>query len=595
MSIYERGIYMNRLFKRSNYARYFNLDKMWDFVLDPEDCGKSNQWYIKFPENAEKMPVPSCWNMTLGKFRYMGVAWYRTDFEINSDSIYLKFEGVANYCDVYIDGKHIGSHYGPFVEFGFVAEGIGSGCHQLVVRVDNSLNYTDTVPHASPDWYNYGGINRSVEVREIGDVWISDYRIDYELDLADNSVVLDVSAHVVTKGNVCGQFKVYVNDECVYTEDKEAGDKAKLVASDIKLENVNLWDIYKPNLYYIRIEFAGDDIIDRTGFRKIETSGKDILLNGRKILLTGVCRHEEHPDWGFSMPFELIRRDIDIIRNMNCNAIRGSHYPNSKKTLDYCDQVGMLFWEEIPMWGFCPGQMPGYNPDTVLNATLTQRMLSMHTEMVKRDINHPSIIFWGLHNEIGTDEQWAYELSSMIADTIKALDTTRLVTYASNKTPLEGKQDICFGLVDVISVNYYTSWYSDSKNENFAQFVERIRNTLKGSKNENKPFIMSEFGGGAIKGNTSFEAQRWTENYQAALLDDAINSYLGSGEVCGTYIWQYCDIRTTESKALSRPREFNNKGILDEYRRPKYSYETVKKTYAKYNANSNNETKITLY
>ena len=106
---------------------------------------------------------------------------------------------------------------------------------------------------------------------------------------------------------------------------------------------------------------------------------------------------------------------------------------------------------------------------------------------------------------------------------------------------------------------------------------------------------MSEFGGGAIKGNTSFEAQRWTENYQAALIDDAINSYLGSGEVCGTYIWQYCDIRTTESKALSRPREFNNKGILDEYRRPKYSYETVKKTYAKYNANSNNETKITLY
>ena len=105
MSIYERGIYMDRLFKRSNYAKYFNLDKMWDFVLDPEDCGKSNQWYIKFPENAEKMPVPSCWNMTLGKFRYMGVAWYRTDFEISDVASVMNGE-LTPFINEYLKKAH---------------------------------------------------------------------------------------------------------------------------------------------------------------------------------------------------------------------------------------------------------------------------------------------------------------------------------------------------------------------------------------------------------------------------------------------------------------------------------------------------------
>lgn len=586
---------MNRLFKRSNTAKYFNLDKIWDFVMDAEDVGIGEGWFGDFPKDSEQMIVPSCWNMTLGKFRYMGVAWYRTEFEIGTDSAYIKFEGVANYCDVYVDGRKLGSHYGPFVEFGFMADSIGVGVHELVARVDNRLNYIDTIPHPNTDWYNYGGINRSVEITEIGDVWISDYRIDYELELSDNSAVMNVSADVVTKEHTAGEYKVYVDDVCVYSAGCSVSGKDKLVASDIRLDNLKLWDIYQPNLYTVRIEFAGEDIVERIGFRKVETCGKDILLNGKPVVLTGVCRHEEHPDWGFSMPFELIKRDIDIIRDMNCNSIRGTHYPNTKKTLDYCDEMGILFWEEIPMWGFRPEQMFGWKNDILTKPVIVERMISMHTEMVKRDINHPSIIFWGFHNEIATERQDAYELTAKIAETIKSIDNTRLLTYASNATLPGGAQDICFGLADVVSVNYYTSWYKESKEENFGEFVNRIRASLKGTENENKPFIMSEFGGGAVKGFTSFEAQRWSENYQSALLDDAIESYLGSGEVCGTYIWQFCDVRTAEMIALSRPREFNNKGVVDEYRRPKYSYDTVKKVYGKYNPSGKREVKIRLY
>ena len=587
---------MNRLFKRTNYTKYFLLDKMWDFVFDPDNKGLDEKWYESFPENSCRIPVPSCWNMDLGKFDYEGTAWYRTDFTTSEDSIYIKFEAVANECDVYIDGRHIGYHYGPFVEFGFLAENIGSGSHELVVRVNNNLNYIDTTPHPHTDWYNYGGINRSVEIREIGDIWIEKYRIDYNLDVDKKSAVIDISADIVTKNTVCENFEIYINDKIVYSKEITADGKEKLSADGILLDNIDLWDIYEPNLYYIRIKFGNEDIIDRIGFREIKTSGKDILLNGKKLILTGVCRHEEHTDWGFSMPFTLIKRDIDIIRDMNCNSIRGSHYPNSKMTMDYLDEVGMVFWEEIPVWGYRRDPSNNNAPVPALdNEKFITRLLSMQKEMVERDLHHPSIIFWGLYNEIATERQNVYNMTARMTELIKSIDTTRLITYASNQNSPGQPGEICLEFVDVISHNYYTSWYSSGKEESFTEFVKRLRAYAESVGCGDKPMIMSEFGAGAVKGSTSFEALRWTENYQAALLEDALEQYFESGEICGTFIWQYCDMRTGKISQLSRPRSFNNKGVVDEYRRPKFAYETVKRMYKKYNPLSNNVTKINLY
>lgn len=572
---------MNRLFQRSNSIKYTLLDKLWDFCLDPENIGTEEKWYEVFPENSEKMPVPSCWNTTFGYFRYTGTAWYRTDFEISTDSAFINFEGVANECDVYVDHLFIGHHYGPFVEFGFEAKNIGKGTHELVVRVNNTINEGDTIPHFYTDWYNYGGINRHVEIREIGSCHINSSIIKYDVSPEDNSAVLSVEASVSTTKAVSDTFKVCVNGECVYSENITANGNITKKAENIRLENIKLWDINKPNLYYVTVHFGGEDMTDRIGFRKLECSGRDILLNGRKIIITGICRHEQHPDWGFSVPFELIKKDIDIIMDLNCNAIRGSHYPNTKKTLDYCDEKGLLFWEEIPLWGNRPEWA-----ESLKNEDFIQKALGMHREMVKRDLHHPSIIFWGLHNEVDTSLPQTREFSKRIISTIKELDTSRLLTYASN----HADNDICTDLVDVISFNYYTAWYRSTKNETFEEFSRKVRR-LYGE----MPMLMSEFGGGGIKGVTAFEAQRWTENYQSALLSAAIESYLGCGKMAGTYVWQFCDGNTMESIELNRPRGFNNKGVVDEYRRPKMSYETVKQLYRKYNPDSDNVTDFSLF
>ncbi len=573
---------MDRLFKRSNSAKWFKLDKFWDFCIDPNEEGTAAKWYENFPETHEKMYVPSCWNCTLGYYQYMGTAWYKTDFEIEANNIYLKFEGVANECDVYVDKKFVGHHYGGFVEFGFELFGLGAGEHELVLRVNNTLDLTTTIPHSISDWYNYGGINKGVEIREIGDCYIKNSHIVYELD--GNTAALSVKTNIKATREISDAFEVFVNDECVYSKEITVDGECEYVADGIKVENIKRWDIKEPNLYYITVKFGGEDLIDRTGFRKIECRGKDILLNGNKILITGVNRHEIHPDWGLSMPFELTKRDIDIIIELNCNSIRGSHYPNSKKTLDYCDEKGILFWEEVPLWGNRPQWAESFK-----NAQFIDRAITMHEEMVVRDLNHPCIIFWGLHNEVDTTLPQTREFTIKLIETIKRYDTSRLITFAS----VVGAKDICLDLVDVVSFNRYIGWYVPQRMDTLDRYVESIISRVK--EVGEKPIIMSEFGAASIKGHTALEVMRWSENYQSEYLKKHIETFFGNEAFSGTYIWQFCDMNTQNEDYLMKPRGYNNKGLVSEYRLPKLAFDTVKQLYKKYNPKSEEEREFIMY
>ncbi len=564
---------MDRLFKRSNTIKWFKLDKFWDFCLDPNEQGKDAKWYEQFPEKTDKMYVPACWNNTLGLYQYEGTAWYKTDFEITSDNIYLKFEGVANECDVYVDKKFVGHHYGGFVEFGWELVGLGKGAHELVVRVNNTVDLTTTIPHAISDWYNYGGINKSVEIREFNDSYIQNTHIGYTLD--GTTATLAVKANIKTLKKITDTLEVLVDGKSVYSKEITVDGQSEILAEGIKLENVKLWDVKEGNLYYVTVKFGGEDLIDRTGFRTLATKGKDILLNGKKVMITGVNRHEIHPDWGLSMPFELTKKDIDIIIELNCNSIRGSHYPNSKKTLDYMDEMGILFWEEVPLWGNRPQWAESFKNEDFIN-----RAITMHTEMVARDLNHPSIVFWGLHNEVDTTLPQTREFTIKLIETIKKLDTTRLITFAS----VVGEKDICLDLVDVASFNRYVGWYIPKRMDTLPAYVERVTSKIK--EIGEKPIIMSEFGAASIKGHTGLEVMRWTEEYQAEYLKKHIETFFGNDAFSGTYIWQFCDMNTQHEDYLMKPRGFNNKGLVSEYRLPKLAFRTVKELYKKYNPKS---------
>ena len=576
---------MDRLFKRTSYATVTYLSKLWDFKIDPEDKGVTEKWFASFPKDTRKMMVPSCWNTEFDLFRYRGVAWYSTTFEIGSPNIYLNFDAVQNEADVYLDGVHLGNHYGGFLAFGYEVNGLALGEHTLTVRVNNELNSIDTLPGKLLDWYNYGGIARGVYVRELSDAWIRDYKISYELENNLSDARVSISAKIKTFCEMDGEFTVYVNDGLVYTEPiKISGDEE--IKCEFQLKDVRLWRIYKPNLYTVRLAYGKEDIYERIGFREIKTSGRDIFLNGEKIKILGVNRHEEHPDFGFSMPFNLIKRDIDIAKDMNCNAIRTSHYPNSKKTADYCDEIGMLFWSEIPMWNI--------SVEATVNPKTVERALSMEREMILENYHHPSIIFWGMHNECATDTEEVFALTERMVKLAKSLDTSRLITYASNKTKLDTRREICFSLADVVSVNHYIGWYFPVENGDWNDFMQEYEDVLMSCNSCDKPFIMSEFGYAALLGTNSFDYSRWTEDYQADALEFTLGQILGNEKISGGYIWQFADMHS-EQNDISRPRCCNNKGILDEYRRPKRAYRVVRKIYGEHLGGVKPQYKTTLF
>jgi beta-glucuronidase len=197
--------------------------------------------------------------------------------------------------------------------------------------------------------------------------------------------------------------------------------------------------------------------------------------------------------------------------------------------------------------------------------------------------NHPSVILWGILNESQSHDPECRPGYQALLERLRELDPSRPVTYAT----CYPFHDLCLDLVDVVSINCYPGWYHEdiaSISGHIDQIVKRIEEMGQ----EEKPFILSEIGADAIYGWRDWNQQRWSEGYQAELLDMVIRTLFGdhekpgfSSRFCGLSIWQYCDVRSAEmvSKILGRPRGFNNKGIVDEYRRPKQAYALVQKWF----------------
>jgi beta-glucuronidase len=238
--------------------------------------------------------------------------------------------------------------------------------------------------------------------------------------------------------------------------------------------------------------------------------------------------------------------------------------------LDLCDELGICVWNEGTAW------QPYV--DHLQDPHFLDAMKLNLREMVASSINRPSVILWGICNEghsHKTESRPAYaELLEMLRD----LDGTRPVTYACNH-PLD---DECLDLVDVVAINTYPSWYGPEGDlQAIGKRLDQVVRHLDKTVSPEIPMILSEIGAGAIYGWRDWNERRWTEQYQAALLETVIEHiFVKRDRWCGLSIWQFGDGRTEENKAIGRPRQFNNKGVLDEYRRPKMAYQAVRQLFA---------------
>ncbi|MDR1654447.1 MAG: hypothetical protein LBR96_00505 [Treponema sp.] len=573
---------MNRLFEENKKRKIISLDGVWKFAPDPLNEGTGKGWASRPPSSCVETPVPSLWTCAHGFYNYEGVAWYFREFDYDGTSGFaaLVFHGVTGFAGVYVDGSLMASHYGSFTGFEVPLKNLKKGKRLLALRVDNTHNQKDTIPLARVDWYHHGGISRSVELHLHNELRISGFLIRYELsklvkdsasaESAESVEIEEIEFEIFLKSAsskaVNKNIKIFMDHRQIAETDAEIKDGATVRLS-CKPGKVRLWSPESPVLYRFDAEIGEEDgLAEMTGFRKIEAKDGKLFLNGHALRLKGINRHEEHPDFGWALPLPVQFRDMAIIKEAGCNAVRGSHYLNAQTFLDLCDREGMLFWEEIPMWGF---------PEEALREkTVLDRGLVMHTEMVNRDLNHPCVILWGLHNEIDTRKDSGLKITKEFARCIRGLDTSRPLTYAT-MYPME---DICFSEADVISVNRYFGWYGEDKRD-WEKFLNDFTAKLEREGQGAKPLIISEFGAGGVPGVRNFENQKWSEDYQSEYLDYTLKLFLADRRIAGMFIWQYCDIRVCAEHIMGRPRGFNNKGIVDEYRRPKTAFKTAASLY----------------
>ena len=570
---------MNRLFKVHEIRNTFDLNGNWLFKLDPDKVGEAQGWQNGLSD-AETVIVPSCWNNELRLLNYEGCAWYEKKFKTEGGTIRLEFGSVMTKADVWVDGKWIGEHYGAFTQFEFIVNDVAPGEHTLIVRADSTLD-EQSFPQKHTDWFNFGGIARDVSFDELKGICILNNHLVYELseDLKSATVSAKLDLYNANSVSCISDLSVCVGENEIYNEKVTLGgyEAMTFTTPSVAINNIELWDTNSPKLYTVVASTETDDLIDKVGFRKIEVKDNNILLNGKSIELLGVNRHEEHPEWGFAFPAKLMKRDIDLILNMNCNTVRGSHYPQTQIFIDMLDEKGILFWSEIPMWGV------GFSEKALQDPVIVERGYVMHQEMTKYYYNHPSIIIWGMHNEIWTSYECTYDISKKYSAHLRANGGNRLITHACHN-PFG---DTSMEFDDIVCINLYHGWYNYGGYPKtmyaWEKFVEDLRERLVNKGWSDKPVIISEFGAAALAGyHSHFDEVRWSEEYQRDLLDYTLNLFHNTDYMRGTYIWQFCNIRTSPDMDINRARYFNNKGILDEYRNPKAAYFKVKELYGKF-------------
>lgn len=561
---------MYRLFQTHQIRKSITLPAFWDLSIQGE--------------KVTKIPVPSCVESIPAYSNYKGACALETTQHFSGD-LKLTFKGVGHTANVYLDGKHLGGHYGAYGEFSFILKDQKEDTHTIRVVADNS--YTeDSALHIDNDYYSYLGITRPVLLERLNKAYIQWIHITPVY--TEDQWSLRISANVE---NISGEsldlklrFYLSTSDNCVQNSPDVVGSidlAVQLNASETKefsccmsCPQVTAYMPENPVMYFIHGHLTDasapsegqilDDLIERFGFREIKVSGDQILFNGVRMKLKGFNRHEDYAEFGSSVPLAAMQRDIMLIKDTGANCVRTCHYPNDERFLDLCDEHGLFVWEEAHGRGLKEDRMR--NPHF-----LEQSRLSI-TEMITEHYNHPSIFVWGLLNECASDTAYGRSCYAELIELIRSLDRSKPVTFASNKC----FRDICLDLVDIVSYNIYPKWYKNTPcDESLAGCIEYIR----ANGGAGKPIIISEIGAGAIYGYRTNIRCKWSEEYQLDALDEQLSTVLNNPECSGVIVWQFADCRVDEGWFAERPKSQNNKGVVDMYRREKLSYAKVKEIF----------------
>ncbi len=557
---------MIRVFAEHTRRRVESLDGTWEFSwLGEADAAGIDLERLTF---AHRMPVPGCFDAAPVFRARQGLTAYRRRFTVHKTGPHeLRFGRVNHRARVYVDARLVVDHIGGFVPFSAPLPDATEGSHTLIVIVDNRPRF-DVSPINLDyyDWYHYGGIAGSVELHALPNHHIRNVRYR-TLDAEARRISVAVELTALSDGDV--PVSVTLADRALWEGTVSFSEGRGAVTITPTVPGLDLWSPESPALHPLRVDCGEDDIWERVGIRTFAVEGARFVLNGRPVQLQGYNRHHMHPDFGFALPDQIMVGDLMRLKDLGCNFIRGSHYPQDPRFLDLCDELGFLVWEESTGW---------QNTAEHLSNDRFLRVLHDQTAaMVHASYNHPSVVIRGFLNESDCDTPEGRSAYGALAQALRKADPGRPVTYASHKP----NTDLCGEFADILSVNVYPGWY-DGEIEEIPDRLDATIETIRRRNKGVKPILLSEIGAGALYGYRDDDGGRWTEQYQTRLLSAVLDYALDPAKgVAGLALWQYCDVRTARNaeKASVRPRGFNNKGVVNEYRLKKEAYRCVKRAF----------------
>ncbi|MBQ8689587.1 MAG: glycoside hydrolase family 2 protein [Clostridia bacterium] len=525
-----------------------NLNENWLFVKDTADIAA---------REGERVNLPHTWNATDGQDGgndyFRGSCLYvktLTKSELPAaERYYVELRGANSSADVYVGGKKLAHHDGGYSTWRVdITEHI-TDTTELAVVVDNSAN--ETVYPQMADFTFYGGLYRNVNLIAVADT-------HFDLDYYGGPGIAVTPLVEGTKASV--EVEVFVTnlkegDKIHYVIlDKEGNTVCEATASELKasfdIENVHLWHGRRdPYLYTAKAELVrGEEAIDcvsaRFGCRSFKIDPNNgFILNGEEYPLRGVSRHQDRLGIGNALLPEHHEEDIALIMEVGATTIRLAHYQHDQYFYDLCDENGLVIWAEIP---YISRHMPTGRENTI----------SQMKELIVQNYNHPSIVVWGLSNEIsiaGSDED-LLENHRILNDMVHEMDKTRLTTIAAVSMC---KMDDPYLLIpDVVSYNHYFGWYGGNTDMNGPWF-DKFHAT-----HPTIPIGCSEYGCEALNWHTSDPKQGdYTEEYQAYYHEELIKQLFSRKYMWATHVWNMFDFGA-DARAEGGENGQNHKGLV---------------------------------
>ena len=562
-------------------ASRIDLDQDWQFRADADAAGEALRWNEAVPGGTESIDLPHTWNRG-ALHDYLGVAWYFHRFAAPplaaGAHLELHFGATFYSARVWLNGRELGRHEGGFTAYSFDITPRLRGTNLLAVRIDNRPGIA-TIPgfaeRGSPaaryDWWTYGGMVRDVWLTATGPAWVERQQIRTS-PVAEGAVVRD---HLYLKSGFAQATPVTLRITAFGPDGGAAAQQTRSVSLgrgaldtvvSLQLAHPALWSIDQPRLYRLVAELEDshhrrlDTVSDTFGVRTVDIRGRHLLLNGERVRLTGMARHEDSPWEGLAETAGTIRHDFDDMKALHTTLSRPVHYPQNPLVLDYADRHGILLIPEIPVWQFSEAQLA----DPKVLALAQQQM----REMIEEAGNHPSIFAWSVANEsaMGTPGGIAY-FRAMRA-MIRALDPDRFVSFADDNLPkLERAESSAANDADFVMMNqYFGSWHGPAAA--LIPALDRIDSLFPG-----KMVIISEMGFAGIFAKDAAAA----DQARVRTLNEQMPLLAARDWIAGTILWCYQDYKSPRNLWPGETEGYVEHGLVDEARQRKASYGTWKK------------------